>query len=129
MPVSYFIFVLFCVGNILEGLCYVKLLQSKNLVCLSQQHFTWFQFLGRPRIISTTNMQVLNISMVKHQSFAKTISSSFCNCASVWRAPFIIEKSKGGLKKIFFSSIYKKKLSNSYDCYEEFETDLKYFQR
>lgn len=75
VSVSYFIFVHFYVGNIFEDFCYVKLLGSKNVICLSQQHFAWFHSIGRPCIFSTTNKQMLNISMVKHQSFSKTVVS------------------------------------------------------
>lgn len=127
VSVSYFIFVPFYVGNNLEGSCYVKLLGSKNMVYLSQQSFTWFQSLGRPCIFSTTNMQMLNISMVKHQSFAKTIVSLVAATELQCGKHHLILK--GSLKKIIFSSRYKKKISYSYDCYEELETDLKYFQR
>lgn len=122
-----FIFVFFRVSNILDGLCYVKLLESKNVICLSQQHFAWLQSIAKPCIFSTANMQMLNISMVKHQSFVKTIVSLVSVALLQCGEHHLILK--GGLKRTIFSSKYKKKISNSYDYSEELETDLKYFQR
>lgn len=72
-------------------------------------------------------MQMLNISMVKHQSFVKNIVSLVSVTVLQYGEYNLILK--GGLNKIIFCSRYKKKISNSYDFYEEFETDLKYFQR
>jgi len=97
------------------------------VVCLSQQPFTWSQSIGRPCIFSSANKQILNISMVKYQSSAKTtvstVTETELQCAESHLSL------KGALKKLVFSSRNKKKVSNSYDCCEEFETDLKYFQR
>lgn len=72
-------------------------------------------------------MQMLNIRMVKHQSSAKTTVSTVT--ATVLQCGEHRLSLDGGLKKSIVSSRNKKKISNSYDCYEELETDLKYFQR